>query len=204
MIRSNQPKHKRCRRVGFCLWNNPRCPASGDRQHGPGEHGRKNFRRTDYSRVLTEKQKLRYTYNVSEKQFRKTFEEAKRMRGVTAENLIGLLESRLDAVVLRAGFALSPFQARQLVSHGHFRIDGAKANIPSMRVQPGQTVSIRERSRPQEWAQIASERLGERPVSYISCDPDNMSATFDAVPAIQEVPIGSIDIQQTVSYYSRV
>ena len=204
MIRGKQSKHKICRRAGFCLWNKPTCPASRDRQHGPGEHGRQNYRRTDYHRILLEKQKLRYTYNITEKQFRRTFHEAKRMRGVTAENLIGLLESRLDSVVLRAGFAFSPFQARQLVSHGHFLLDGSKANIPSMRVKPGQTVAVREKSRGQEWAQIASERLGERPVPYISCDADAMSATLESVPGSQEVPIGAIDIQQTVSFYSRV
>ena len=204
MIRNGAPKHKICRRAGYCLWDNPKCPASRGRTKPPGEHGGKNYKRSDYYRMLFEKQKLRYTYNVTEKQFKRTFERAKRMRGVTAENFLALLETRLDTLVFRAGFASSPFQARQLVSHGHFLLDGQKATIPSIQVKVGQTISIRPKSQNQEWAQIALDRLGEKAPPYLAIDADQGTATLIAVPQVDQIPIGQIDITQTVSFYSRV
>ena len=204
MIRGNQPKHKICRKAGFCLWANPKCPASRGKTHFAGEHGRKNYRRSDYSRMLFEKQKLRYTYNITEKQFRTTFAKAKQMHGVTAENLLLLLETRLDAVIFRAGFASSPFQARQLVSHGHFLIDGKKATIPSMRVKVGQIVSIRPKSQNHEWALAALDRLGEFNVPYIEVSSDQGTARITQPPMMEHIPVGGIDVQQTVSYYSRL
>jgi small subunit ribosomal protein S4 len=154
--------------------------------------------------MLFEKQKLRYTYNITEKQFRTTFAKAKQMRGVTAENLLLLLETRLDAVIFRAGFASSPFQARQLVSHGHFLIDGKKATIPSMRVKVGQIVSIRPKSQNHEWALVALDRLGEFNVPYIEVSSDQGTARITQPPMMEHIPVGGIDVQQTVSYYSRL
>ena len=204
MIRHGEPKHAMCRKAGFCLWSSPGCPTLRGRTNPPGQHGRKNYKRSDYHRMLFEKQKLRYTYNVSERQFRNAFAQAKQMRGVTAENLLRLLETRLDAVAFRAGLAQSPFQARQVVSHGHVTVDGQKATIPSMHMKVGQTLAIREKSRHQEWALIALDRFGESPVPYLSCDADNASVELSEMPTIEQIPIGQIDVQQTVSYYSRV
>ncbi|MDA1191440.1 MAG: 30S ribosomal protein S4, partial [Candidatus Poribacteria bacterium] len=190
MIRSGEPKHKICRKAGYCLWNNSKCPASRGKQTPPGEHGRKSFRRSDYSRMLFEKQKLRYTYNVSEKQFRLTFDKAKQMRGVTAENLIGLLETRLDTIIFRAGYASSPFQARQLVGHGHFRLDGQKVDVPSIQVKPGQVISVRDKSKNHDWAQVGLDRLGETPAPYLEINRDTGQIRLAEVPAIEQVPIG--------------
>jgi small subunit ribosomal protein S4 len=167
-------------------------------------HGRKNYKRSDYSRMLLEKQKLRYTYNITESQFKNAFVKAKQMRGVTAANLLGMLETRLDTVAFRSGLAQSPFQARQIVSHGHLLLDGKKATIPSMQMKVGQTLSIKEKSRSQEWALIAVDRLGETPVTYLSCNADEVSVQLTDLPALDQIPIGQIDVQQTVSYYSRV
>jgi small subunit ribosomal protein S4 len=203
MIRAGHPKHKVCRRSGYCLWGDPKCP-SLRRPHPPGEHGQKNYKRSDYSRMLFEKQKLRLTYNVTERQFRNTFHKAKRMSGVTADNLLRLLETRLDSVVFRSGLAASPFQARQLVSHGHFLLEGRKASTPSMNVRPGQVVQIRQGSRNQEWAQEAVSRLERAPVPYLETNAENGSVRLVGYPAGHQVPIGTIDVQQTVSYYSRI
>jgi len=203
MIRAGQPKHKICRRAGYCLWADPRCP-SLKRPYGPGQHGQKSQKKSDYARILFEKQKLRYTYNVSERQFRNAFERAKRMSGVTAENLLRILETRLDAIVFRSGMAASPFQARQLVSHGHFLLDGKKVNIPSQNVRPGQTVSIRPKSLNQDWAQMAVQNLDNQVVPYLRGNAREASVTLIALPTMDQVPVGSIDVQQTVSFYSRV
>lgn len=202
MIRAGQPRHKICRRAGYCLWGYSRCP-SLKRPYPPGQHGQKNFKKSDYARMLLEKQKLRLTYNVSERQFRNTFEKAKKTPGVTAENLLRLLETRLDAIVFRSGMAASPFQARQLVSHGHFLVDGKKVNIPSQNVRPGQTISIRPKSRNQDWAQIAIQNIENQTVPYLRGNAQEASVTLLALPTMDQVPIGTIDVQQTVSFYSR-
>ena len=204
MIRHGEAKHTMCRKAGFCLWNSPNCATLRGRTNPPGMHGRKNFKRSDYSRMLFEKQKLRYTYNVSEKQFRNAFGLAKQMRGVTAENLLRLLETRLDAVAFRSGLAQSPFHARQMVGHGHLTLDGNKVTIPSQRMKVGQTLAIKPKSRNQEWALIAVDRLGETPVPYLTCSADEASVQLTDDPSMEQIPIGQIDVQQTVSYYSRV
>jgi small subunit ribosomal protein S4 len=154
--------------------------------------------------MLFEKQKLRHTYNITERQFRNAFDVAKRMRGVTTENLMRLLETRLDAVAFRSGLAASPFQARQVVSHGHLTVDGTKATIPSMTMKVGQTLAICAKSRNMEWALIALDRLGETPVPYLTCDADEAAVQLTELPLTEQIPIGQIDIQQTVSYYSRL
>jgi small subunit ribosomal protein S4 len=203
MIRAGQPKHKICRKAGYCLWADPRCP-SLKRPYGAGQHGQKNLKKSDYARILFEKQKLRYTYNVTERQFRNAFAKAKQSSGVTAENLLRALETRLDSVVFRSGMAASPFQARQLVTHGHFLLDGKKVNIPSQNIRPGQTVSIRPKSRSQDWAQFAVQSLENQAVPYLQGNAQLASVTLTALPNMDQVPVGDIDIQQTVSFYSRV
>ena len=135
------PKHRMCRRVGEPLCGRPNCP-SNKRPYPPGQHGRGRKRISEYQTRLVEKQKLRAIYGVSESQMRRYYEEATASKGVTGEELIRRLETRLDTVVLRLGFALTTRQARQLVSHGHVLLDGKRLNVPSARVKPEQTIEV--------------------------------------------------------------
>src|SRR5919204_4252547 len=133
------PRHRMCRRAGAPLCGRPNCPAR-KRPFPPGQHGRGRKRTSEYQTRLLEKQKLRAIYAVSERQMRTYYERASRARGVTGEEMIRQLETRLDTVLLRLGFALSTRQARQLVSHGHVLVDGRRVDVPSARVKPGQTI----------------------------------------------------------------
>lgn len=136
-----------CRRLGACIWGSPNCP-SLKRPYGPGQHGQ-NLRRKQsvYGSQLLEKQKIRTHYGLLERQMRNTFHKAQKMGGVTGTNLLMLLETRLDAIVWRLGFAPTIFAARQIVVHGHIMVDGKKVDRPSYRVKDGNVVSIREKSR---------------------------------------------------------
>jgi len=140
------PKCKACRRARTQLCQSKRC-AFDRRPYPPGEHGRGRVRESDYQVQLREKQKLRTMYGVLEKQFRRYYQEAARRPGITGENLLQMLEQRLDNVVWRSGLAATRPQARQLVNHGHFRVNGKKVDIPSFQVKPGDTVTIKDRSR---------------------------------------------------------
>ena len=140
------PKCKACRRARTQLCQSKRC-AVDRRPYPPGEHGRGRVRESDYQVQLREKQKLRTMYGVLEKQFRRYYQEAARRPGITGENLLQMLEQRLDNVVWRSGLAATRPQARQLVNHGHFRVNGKKVDIPSFQVKPGDTVTIKDRSR---------------------------------------------------------
>ncbi|MGH3716953.1 MAG: 30S ribosomal protein S4, partial [Micromonosporaceae bacterium] len=141
-----RPKVRLSRAVGIPLTR--KCAKYFERRpYPPGVHGRRRQTDSDYKLRLREKQRLRYQYNVSEKQLRRAFDTAVRMQGKAGDNLINLLERRLDAVVHRAGLARTIYQARQLVAHGHFAVDGQKVDIPSYRLRPGQVVEARERSR---------------------------------------------------------
>ena len=146
MARYTGPKCKACRRARTQLCQSKRC-AVERRPYPPGEHGRGRVRESDYQIQLREKQKLRTMYGVLEKQFRRYYEEAARRPGITGENLLQMLEQRLDNVVWRSGLAATRPQARQLVNHGHFRVNGKKVDIPSFQVGPGDTVSIKDRSK---------------------------------------------------------
>lgn len=146
MARYIGPKCKACRRARTQLCQSKRC-AVERRPYPPGEHGRGRVRESDYQVQLREKQKLRTMYGVLEKQFRRYYEEAARRPGITGESLLQMLEQRLDNVVWRSGFAATRPQARQLVNHGHFRVNGKKVDIPSYQVRPGDVVTIKDRSR---------------------------------------------------------
>ncbi|MFA5693020.1 MAG: 30S ribosomal protein S4, partial [Acholeplasmataceae bacterium] len=145
MSRYTGPTWKVSRRLGFSTLE------SGielkKRPYAPGQHGQRRAKISDYGLQLMEKQKVRFLYGVSEKQFKKTFNESAKLAGKQGENFLKLLESRLDNVVYRLGYARTRRQARQLVNHGHFLVDGKKVNIPSYRLSPGQKVSLRERSK---------------------------------------------------------
>ena len=155
------------------------------RPYAPGQHGQKRKKLSEYGVQLQEKQKVRFTYGVNEKQFRKTFNEAKKMQGKQGENFLFLLESRLDNLVYRAGFARTRQQARQLVNHGHILLDGNKATIPSMRVKPGQVISIKEKSKTLEVIKEALEAVVSRQ-DYIEFDDEKVIATYTRLPERNE------------------
>ncbi len=145
MARYTGPTHKLCRRARQPLCQSKKC-AVDRRPYPPGEHGRGRIRETDYQIQLREKQKLRAMYGVLERQFRRYYRVAARQKGITGENLLRILESRLDNVVYRSGFAQTRPQARQLVNHGHFEVNGKKVDIPSYEVRAGDVITLRERS----------------------------------------------------------
>src|SRR3982751_2498165 len=148
MSKRHSAKYKIDRRLGENLWGRPKSPVN-QRQYGPGQHGqRRKSKVSDFGLQLRAKQKLKGYYgNLTEKQFSRTYEEAARRKGNTSENLIGLLESRLDAIIYRSKFVPTPFAARQFVNHGHVLVNGKRVNIPSFRLKPGDVVQVRERSR---------------------------------------------------------
>lgn len=155
MGRYTGPTCRLCRREGMKLYlkgdkcYTDKCPVAR-RGYAPGQHGQEKKKLTNYGMQLREKQKLKRYYGVSERQFERFYEEAERMKGITGENLLQLLERRLDNVVYRLGFAASRSQARQLVSHGHLEVNGKKVDIPSFLVKPGDVISVREKSRSME------------------------------------------------------
>jgi len=195
------PKHRTCRRVGAALCGRPNCP-SNKRPYPPGQHGRGRKRISEYQTRLVEKQKLRTIYGVSESQMRAYFEKAARHHAVTGEELIRQLETRLDTVVLRLGFALTTRQARQLVSHGHVTVDGKRLNVPSARVKPGQTVEITPKAKNfvavREAVQITAD-----PPTYLYRNKDELSGTLSRLPERDEVPLPvAVEERLIVEFYS--
>ena len=181
------PKHRMCRRVGVAVCGRPNCPTA-KRPYPPGQHGRGRRRLTEYHLRLLEKQKLRSMYGVGERQFRRYFQEANRKTGVTGEELIRLLETRLDAVVLRLGFAQTIRQARQLVSHGHIRVDGRRIDIPSASVRVGQMVEASPAAKRFLPVTEAMEVTPEPP-PYLERDKGNVSGRLVRAPERTEVPL---------------
>ena len=197
-------KHKLDRRMGENLWGRPKSPVN-KREYGPGQHGqRRKGKVSDYGLQLKAKQKLKGYYGeVTEKQFKKQYTEAARMKGDTSQNLIGLLERRLDAIVYRAKFAPTVFSARQLVSHGHIRVNGVKCNIASRRCDVGDEISLGTKA--QEMALVMeAQSLPERDIpEYIGID-GTAKATFTRVPTLDEVPYPvKMEPNLVVEFYSR-
>jgi small subunit ribosomal protein S4 len=211
MARHKDSVCKHCRREGEKLFLkgerclSPKCSFER-RPFPPGLHGKQaQFRRrvSDYGRQLRAKQKARRTYGVLERQFRRYFHEAEQRRGLTGANLLIMLESRLDNVVYRMGFASSRPQARQLVRHGHFEVNGQKVNIPSYLVQPGDVVAVRDNSRRNVYFREVVEDLPHRAVpDWLSRDDETMSGRMMAVPERKDIDV-TIDEQLIVEYYSR-
>ena len=204
MSKRHSAKYKIDRRMGENLWGRPKSPVN-DRQYGPGQHGqRRKSKVSDFGLQLRAKQKLKgYYANLTEKQFRKTYDEAARRRGNTSELLIGLLESRLDAIVYRAKFVPTPFAARQFVNHGHILVNGKRVNIASYRVRPGDTVEVREKSRNMALV-LEALSSGERDTpDYLEIDPRGMTARFIRVPELAEVPYAvQMEPNLVVEYYA--
>ena len=207
MASTHGPKSKTQRRFGQVLAPRPKYQRIVEkRPYPPGEHGKeKQFRsgrRSDFGLQLDEKQKLSFVYNVREGQLRSYYKKASQMPGRTGGNLLGLLETRLDNVVYRAGFAATIWAARQIVNHGHISVNGERLNLPSYHVKPGDVITVREKMRKnahmQEWVEQAIYTL-----PYLSVDPDNFSATFTRHPEQEEIPV-PVDIQLVVEYYNRL
>jgi small subunit ribosomal protein S4 len=189
MSKRHSAKYKIDRRMGENIWGRPKSPVN-QRSYGPGQHGQRRKQKvSDFGLQLRAKQKLKGYYgNLTEKQFSRTYDEAARRKGNTSENLIGLLESRLDAVVYRAKFVPTVFAARQFVNHGHVLVNGKRVNIASYRVKPEDVVSVRERSRNMALV-LEALQSGERDFAdYIEVDTKGMSARFIRAPELSEVP----------------
>jgi len=208
MARYRGPACRLCRREGSKLFlKGDRCftekCAVDKRNYPPGQHGQGRPRFSDYGVQLREKQKVRRMYGVQEAQFEKTMDRASRMRGRTGDNLLQLLERRLDNVVFRLGFATSRSEARQLVRHGHFRVNGRKATIASMLLKPGATVSLVEGSRQIARIVGALEALERRSVpQWLEIDKENFQGTVKALPAREDVTL-PVQEQLIVELYSR-
>ena len=197
-------KFKINRRLGVNLWGRAKSPVNR-REYGPGQHGQHKGKPTDYGTQLLAKQKLKGYYgNVSEKQLRKYYAEAIRRSGDTSEHLIGLLESRLDAIVYRMKFVPSVFAARQFVNHGHILVNGKRVNIPSYLVREGDEISIREKSR-QLAIVLEAEASTEREVpEYMEVDHKAGKGTFLRVPKFADVPYPvQMEPNLVVEFYSR-
>lgn len=197
-------KHKIDRRLGCNLWGRAKSPYNV-KQTGPGQHGANRPKPTDYGLQLRAKQKLKGYYGgIGEKQFRKYYAEALRLSGDSSQNLVGLLERRLDAVVYRAKWAPTVFATRQLVSHGHFKVNGKRVNIPSYQVKEGDVIEVREKSRLLAII-IGARELGERDVpEYVAVDESGFKATYVRIPKLEDVPYPvQMEPNLVVEYYSR-
>ncbi len=189
MTKRHSAKYKLDRRMGENIWGRAKSPVN-QRSYGPGQHGqRRKSKVSDFGLQLRAKQKLKGYYgSLTEKQFSRTYTEAARRKGNTSENLIALLESRLDAVVYRAKFVPTVFAARQFVNHGHVLVNGKRVNIPSYRVKAGDVVEVRERSRNMALVLEAMASAEREVPDYIELDAKALSARFIRAPELAEVP----------------
>ncbi len=205
MSKRHSTKYKLDRRMGENIWGRPKSPANR-REYGPGQHGqRRRGKLSDFGVQLRAKQKLKGYYgNISEKQFLRTYKEATRMKGDASENLIGLLESRLDAIIYRAKFVPTVFAARQFINHGHIKVNGRRVNIPSYRVRPGDQIEVQEKSK-QLALVLEAVQLAERDVpDYVAVDHNKMTASYARVPQLADVPYPVLmEPNLVVEFYSR-
>jgi small subunit ribosomal protein S4 len=205
MTKRTQAKYKIDRRMGENIWGRPKSPVNV-REYGPGQHGQnRRAKISDYGIQLRAKQKLKGYYgDITEKQFKRVYKEADRLRGDTGEILVGLLERRLDAVVYRAKFVPTIFSARQFVNHGHVTVNGKKVNIPSYKVSEGDVVEIREKSR-QIPMVIQGLESAEREVpDYITVENNGVKITFLRQPTLDEIPYPVVmEPNLIVEFYSR-
>jgi small subunit ribosomal protein S4 len=205
MTKRANAKYKIDRRMGENIWGRPKSPVN-KREYGPGQHGqRRKGKMSDFGTQLKAKQKLKgYYANLSERQFRKTYDEAIRLTGDTSENLIGLLERRLDMVVYRAKFVPTVFAARQFVSHGHVKVNGKRVTISSIRIRPGDTIELTDKAKGLANV-LEATQLAERDTpDYIEVDHKVMTARLVRIPALSDVPY-PVQMQPNlvVEYYSR-
>ena len=208
MSRYRGPVSRLCRREGMKLFlkgakcYTKKCPFER-RPTPPGQHGVRRRKMSGFGVQLREKQKIRRVYSVHERQFKRYFESAENRPGVTGENLLRLLETRLDNVVFRMGFAASRAQARQLVSHGHFTVNGKRTNIPSYQVGEGDRVEVHSTSRKTSHFKALADALrGAQRPDWLSVDPDKMTGSITALPRRDQMPL-ELNEQLVVEFYSR-
>ncbi|NOZ55603.1 MAG: 30S ribosomal protein S4 [Calditrichaeota bacterium] len=209
MARYTGPVCKLCRREGVKLFlkgakcSTNKCPME-KRAYAPGQHGRsRRFKQSEYGRQLREKQKMKRIYGVLERQFRRYFDIASRQKGITGENLLQLLERRLDNVVYRLGFAPSRRAARQLVRHRHFAVNGRVVDIPSYLVKPGDRIQVREKSRTLDVIHTSMRRVKEgRLVPWLELDKAALVGTFREIPSREDIPV-NVSEQLVVELYSK-
>lgn len=206
MAKFTGPKGKLVRRFGVNIFNNPKYDRLLERRsHGPGQHGPSSVRRkvSDYAQQLVEKQKLRNSYGLLEKQFRRTFRKAQQMRGVTGNNLMVLLESRLDTIAFRAGLGCTLMQARQLVNHGHLNVNGRRVDIASYRVKASDTITVRETVGSKT---LATRYLIENPrfagAEWLTVDQQELSVKVNRLPQRDEIQ-GTANEQLVIELYSK-
>ena len=200
MARYTGPMYKKSRRYGFSVLENGKELAK--KPYIPGEHGQDRRKKlSDYGIQLQEKQKVRFMYGLNEKQFNKVFVDAVKMKGVNGENLLKLLESRLDNLVYRIGFSTTRRGARQLVNHGHITVNGKKVNIPSYRVKPGDVIGLAEKDKEMAIVKSSLEALHNR-VEFISYDDKKMEAVYVRFPERSELN-ADIDEALIIEYYNR-
>ena len=200
MPTASRAKHKFCRRIGQCLWGDPKCP-SVKRPYAAGPHGKgRRVKLSTYGELLMEKQKLRNYYAISEQQLRIAFAKAKSGSGQTHEKLFRSLEQRLDAMVYRAGFAPTIFAAKQIVNHCHILVDGKRVDRASCLVKEGQVISIDPAKSPNV-AETAKKNNATVP-AYMEVDLDNLKATLVRAPQVEEIPV-DVKIMSVIEYYAR-
>jgi len=204
MSKREQSKYKINRRLGVNLWGRAKSPIN-KREYGPGQHGQRRRKPTEYGIQLQAKQKLKGYYgNITERQFRRVYEEANRRRGDTGENLIELLERRLDAVVYRMKFAPTVFAARQLINHGHIRVNGKKVNIASYMVKDSDAVELKQKSRELGLVLEAAASAERQVPDYLTVDHKSMKGTFVRGPKLADVPYPvQMEPNLVVEFYSR-
>ncbi|MCX8504684.1 MAG: 30S ribosomal protein S4 [Beijerinckiaceae bacterium] len=205
MTKRIDAKHKIDRRLGENTWGRPKSPVNR-REYGPGQHGqRRKGKMSDFGTQLRAKQKVKGYYgNISEKQFRRYYHEAVRIKGDSGENLIGLLERRLDAVVYRAKFVATVFAARQFVNHGHVKVNGRRVNIASYQVKVGDVIEVKEASKQLAFV-LEATQLAERDTpDYVEVDHSKMTAKFVRIPALADVPYPvQMEPSLVIEFYSR-
>ena len=205
MTKRLKSKHKVDRRLKANLWGRPKSPFNS-RAYPPGQHGQnKKGKPTDYGIQLQAKQKLKAYYgNINERQFRNIYKKASMLKGDTSENLIGLLERRLDAIIYRAKFATTIFSSRQLINHGHVKVNGKKVNISSYVVKEDDTIEIRDKSKQLAIIDIALANKERETPEYIQLDEKNKKLKFVRVPKFEEVPYPVVmEPNLVIEYYSR-
>jgi small subunit ribosomal protein S4 len=204
MTKRAESKYKINRRLGVNLWGRAKSPI-GKRDYGPGQHGQRRKKPTDFGTQLMAKQKLKGYYgNIGEKQFRKYYEEAVRRKGDTSEKLVEILERRLDAVIYRLKFAITPFAARQFISHGHVQVNGKRVNIPSYLVKDNDEIEVKEKSK-QLAIVLDSTQSTERDVpEYLEVDHRAMKGRYLRAPKLSDVPYPvQMEPHLVVEFYSR-
>ena len=205
MSRRVSSKHKIDRRLGVNLWGRQKSPLNHNRDYGPGQHGQRRKKPSDYGVQLMAKQKLRGYYgNIGERQFLRIYQEALRRKAETGEALIELLERRLDAVVYRMKFAPTVFAARQLVNHGHVRVNGKRINIPSYQVRDNDAIELGEKAKQMALVLEATKSTERDTPDYIEVDHDRMKGRFIRAPKLADVPYPvPMEPNLVVEFYSR-